>query len=63
MDARSFWEYYSRGFEACVKEGQVFTVMCSYNAMNGIPTTASQVPAYRLAAGTLGIPRLRGFRL
>ena len=41
MDARSFWEYYSRGFEACVKEGQVFTVMSSYNALNGIPTTAS----------------------
>jgi beta-glucosidase len=41
VDARSFWEYYSRGFEACVKEGQVFTVMSSYNALNGIPTTAS----------------------
>ena len=41
VDARSFWEYYSRGFEACVKEGQVFTVMSSYNAVNGIPTTAS----------------------
>jgi hypothetical protein len=41
VDARSFWEYYSRGFEACVKEGQVFTVMSSYNSLNGIPTTAS----------------------
>lgn len=41
VDARSFWEYYSRGFEACVREGQVFTVMSSYNAVNGIPTTAS----------------------
>jgi beta-glucosidase len=41
VDARSFWEYYSRGFEASVKEGQVFTVMSSYNAVNGIPTTAS----------------------
>ena len=41
VDARSFWEYYSRGFEACVKEGHVFTVMSSYNAVNGIPTTAS----------------------
>ena len=42
VDPRSFWEYYSRGFEACVKEGHVFTVMSSYNAMNGIPTTASR---------------------
>jgi beta-glucosidase len=42
VDSRSFWEFYSRGFEVCVKEGQVFTVMSSYNALNGIPTTASR---------------------
>jgi beta-glucosidase len=42
VDPRSFWEYYSRGFEACVREGRVFTVMSSYNAMNGIPTTANR---------------------
>jgi len=42
VDARSFWEYYSRGFEACVREGHVFTVMSSYNEMNGIPTTANR---------------------
>jgi beta-glucosidase len=41
VDPRSFWEYYSRGFEDCVREGKVFTVMCSYNEMNGIPTTAN----------------------
>lgn len=41
VDPRSFWEYYSRGFEACVREGKAFTVMCSYNEMNGIPTTAN----------------------
>jgi beta-glucosidase len=42
VDPRSFWEYYTRGFEACVREGHVFTVMSSYNAMNGIPTTANR---------------------
>ncbi len=42
VDARSFWEYYSQGFEACVREGHVFTVMSSYNEMNGIPTTANR---------------------
>jgi beta-glucosidase len=42
VDPRSFWEYYTRGFEACVREGQVFTVMSSYNALNGTPTTASR---------------------
>lgn len=41
VDPRSFREYYMRGFEACVRDGHVFTVMSSYNAMNGIPTTAS----------------------
>jgi beta-glucosidase len=41
VDPRNFWEYYSRGFEACVREGHVFTVMSSYNSMNGIPTTAN----------------------
>ncbi len=42
VDDRSFWEYYSRGFEACVREGHVFSVMSSYNEMNGIPTTANR---------------------
>jgi beta-glucosidase len=42
VDARSFWEYYSCGFEACVREGHVFTVMSSYNGMNGIPTSANR---------------------
>lgn len=41
VDSRSFWEYYSRAFEACVRSGQVFTVMSSYNSMNGIPTSAN----------------------
>jgi beta-glucosidase len=41
VDSRSYWEYYSRGFEACVRRGHVFTVMSSYNEMNGIPTTAN----------------------
>ncbi len=42
MDARNFWEYYTRGFEASVKDGGVFTVMSSYNALNGVPTSANK---------------------
>lgn len=42
VDPRSFWEYYTRGFEACVRDGHIFAVMSSYNAMNGIPTTCSR---------------------
>lgn len=40
-DRRSFWEYYARGFEACVREGNVFTVMSAYNSLWGIPCPAS----------------------
>lgn len=40
-DRRSFYEYYVRGFEACVREGHVFTVMSAYNSLWGIPCSAS----------------------
>lgn len=40
-DLRSFWEYYTRGFESCVIEGQTFSVMASYNSLWGIPCVAS----------------------
>lgn len=39
-DRRSFWEYYTRGFEACVTEAKVFTVMASYNSLWGVPCVA-----------------------
>lgn len=39
-DRRSFWEYYTRGFESCVTEGQVFSVMASYNSLWGVPCVA-----------------------
>jgi beta-glucosidase len=42
VDARSFWEYYVRVFETSVKQGRVFTVMSSYNSLNGIPTSCNR---------------------
>jgi len=39
-DRRSFWEYYTRGFESCVMEARVFTVMASYNSLWGVPCVA-----------------------
>ena len=42
-DRRSFWEYYTRGFEACVTEGRVFSVMAAYNSLWGIPCPANQM--------------------
>lgn len=40
-DRRSFWEYYTRGFEAAVRDGHVFSVMSAYNSLWGIPCSAS----------------------
>ncbi len=42
VDPRSFWEYYVRVFEASVKQARVFTVMSSYNSLNGVPTSCSR---------------------
>jgi len=42
-DRRSFWEYYTRGFEAAVKEGGAFSVMAAYNSLWGTPCPASHL--------------------
>ncbi|NNM84736.1 MAG: carbohydrate-binding protein [Phycisphaerales bacterium] len=42
-DRRSFWEYYTRGFEAAVKDGKVFSVMAAYNSVWGIPCAANRM--------------------
>ncbi|MGH9588655.1 MAG: glycoside hydrolase family 3 protein, partial [Acidobacteriaceae bacterium] len=42
-DLRSFWEYYTRGFEACVRQGKVFSVMAAYNSLWGVPCPASHL--------------------
>lgn len=41
VPARMFWEYYSRAYRAAIREGGVFTVMGSYNALNGVPCCAN----------------------
>jgi beta-glucosidase len=42
-DRRSFWEYYTRGFEACVRQGHVFSVMAAYSSLWGIPCPANHM--------------------
>jgi beta-glucosidase len=42
-DRRSFWEYYTRGFEAAVREGHVFSVMSAYNSLWGVPCPANRM--------------------
>ncbi len=41
VNERSFWEYYTRAYRATILEGDVFTVMGAYSALNGIPCCAS----------------------
>lgn len=42
-DRRSFWEYYTRGFEAAVTHAGVFTVMTAYNSLWTTPCSASRL--------------------
>lgn len=42
-------ETFLRPFEMCVKEGDVSSVMCSYNQVNAIPTCVDA----RLLRGTI----------
>lgn len=41
VDPRSFWEYYTRAYEATIRQCDVFTVMGAYSAFDGIPCCAS----------------------
>ena len=41
INGRNFWESAIPGFDACVNEGKAMHVMCSYNAVNGVPTCAN----------------------
>jgi len=35
-------DYYMPGFKACVQEGRALGIMCSYNAVNGVPMCGNQ---------------------
>ncbi len=42
VDARSFWEYYTRSYRATVIEGDVFSIMGAYSGINGVPCCANE---------------------
>eukprot|EP00040_Diaphanoeca_grandis_P032448 m.196622 g.196622 ORF g.196622 m.196622 type:complete len:903 (+) comp32628_c0_seq1:29-2737(+) len=42
LSSQSMWETYMPAFEACIKEGKATHVMCSYNAVNGVPTCGNK---------------------
>ena len=37
------WQTYFPAFEACVRDGQGASIMCSYNAVNGVPSCANDL--------------------
>jgi len=46
MDRREdcvFLQTYFPAFEACVREGSGASIMCSYNAVNGVPSCANDL--------------------
>jgi beta-glucosidase-like glycosyl hydrolase len=38
VDPRSMWDHYMPVFRDCVVRANAMHVMCSYNAINGVPT-------------------------
>ncbi len=42
VDSRSFWEYYTRAYRATIVDGDVFSFMGAFNAVNGVPCCASR---------------------
>jgi beta-glucosidase-like glycosyl hydrolase len=49
VEERDMVETFQRPFEMCVRDGDVSSVMCSYNRVNGIPACADA----RLLSGTI----------
>lgn len=41
INSQELSEYYMQPFKACARDAKVASVMCSYNALNGVPTCAS----------------------
>lgn len=48
-------ETFQKPFEMCVLEGDVASVMCSYNQVNGIPTCADPVYLKETIRGKWGL--------
>ncbi|MGC9261149.1 MAG: glycoside hydrolase family 3 C-terminal domain-containing protein [Phycisphaerae bacterium] len=42
VNPRNFWEYYTRAYQACARQGDVVTFMVAYNAINGVPCAADR---------------------
>ncbi len=54
VNPRNFWEYYTRVFSTCIFQGDVFTIMGAYNAINGVPSCADRFLLTNLLRGRWG---------
>lgn len=52
---RDLLETFNYPFEMCVKEGDVASIMCSYNQVNGIPTCADPKLLNQTVKGSWGL--------
>ena len=54
VSRRDLLDSYMVPFQACVEEGRVSGLMCSYNALNGVPTCADEWLLTDVARGEWG---------
>ena len=63
VDDADLRDTYLPQFEAAVREGGAFSVMCAYNRVNGDPACASPRLLGEILRRRMGLPRLRGLGL
>ena len=54
-------EYYLPPFESCIRDAKVGSIMCSYNAVNGIPSCANSWLLQTIAREHWGLDRYDGW--
>ncbi|KAL1744725.1 glycoside hydrolase family 3 protein [Schizophyllum fasciatum] len=52
---RDLAEYYAPPFRSCVRDARAASVMCSYNAVNGVPACASPFLLHTVLRGAWGL--------
>jgi hypothetical protein len=59
VDKRNLWESYLPALKGCISEAKASHAMCSYNAINGVPTCAEPGLLTDVLRGQWGFDRAR----